>query len=144
MQVDEICQVSFSIGRTYIDEVLYDAVKMDACHILLGGPWQFDIDITHRGKNNVYIFKKNGCQIVLKPLTEKGPTKTIIADKKSFLVIDNEDFIKDVKQSDEVYTLVVSGKEDSASAKIPPEVHTLLQQFDAVMPDDLPSELPML
>ncbi|XP_020266279.1 uncharacterized protein LOC109841747 [Asparagus officinalis] len=144
VQVDEVCRVSFSIGRTYVDEALCDVVEMDACHMLLGRPWQFDVDATHRGKDNVYIFKKDGRRIVLKPLTEKGPVKTIVAEKKNFLVVDNEDFMKDVKQSDEIYALVVSGKEESATVETPHEVQTLLQQFDAVMPDDLPSELPML
>ncbi|XP_020258806.1 uncharacterized protein LOC109835232 [Asparagus officinalis] len=129
VQVDEVCRVSFSIGRTYVDEAMCDVVEMDACHI---------------GKDNVYIFKKDGRRIVLKPLTEKGPVKTIVAEKKNFLVVDNEDFMKDVKQSDEIYALVVSGKEESTTVETPHEVQTLLQQFDAVMPDDLPSELPML
>ncbi|XP_020272569.1 uncharacterized protein LOC109847748 [Asparagus officinalis] len=137
-------RVSFSIGRSYVDEALCDIVEMDACHMLIGRPWQFDVDATHKGKDNVYVFKKDGRQIVLKPLTEKGPNKTIVAKKKTFLAIDNKDFIKDVKQSDEVYALTVSGSEDSASTKIPPEVQTLLQQFDVVMPNELPFELPML
>ncbi|XP_020270704.1 uncharacterized protein LOC109845858 [Asparagus officinalis] len=144
VQVDEVCQVSFSIGRTYVDEALCDVVEMDACHMLLGIPWQFDVDATHRWKDNVYIFKKDGRRIVLKPLTEKGPVKTNVAEKKNFLVVDNEGFMKDVKQYDEIYALVVLGKEESATVEIPPEVQTLLQQFDAVMPDDLSSELPML
>ncbi|XP_020258805.1 uncharacterized protein LOC109835231 [Asparagus officinalis] len=97
VQVDEVCRVSFSIGRTYVDEAMCDVVEMDACHMLLGRPWQFDVDATHRGKDNVYIFKKDGRRIVLKPLTEKGPVKTIVAEKKNFLVVDNEDFMKDVK-----------------------------------------------
>ncbi|XP_020249959.1 uncharacterized protein LOC109827372 [Asparagus officinalis] len=144
VQVDEVCRVSFSIGRTYIDEALCDVVEMDACYILLGRPWQFDVDATHRGKDNVYIFKKDGRRVVLKPLTEKGPVNTNVAEKKTFLVVDNEDFMKEVKQSNKVYALVLSGKEDSTTAKIPPGVQTLLQQFETVMPNDLPSELPML
>ncbi|XP_020255750.1 uncharacterized protein LOC109832751 [Asparagus officinalis] len=144
VQVDEVCRVSFSIGRTYVDEALYDVVEMDACHMLLGRPWQFDVDAAHRRKDNVYIFKKDGRRIVLKPLTEKGPVNTNVAEKKTFLAVDNEDFMKEVKQSNEVYALVLSGKEDSTTAEIPPGVQTLLQQFDTVMPNDLPSELPML
>ncbi|XP_057543337.1 uncharacterized protein LOC130821563 [Amaranthus tricolor] len=35
------CMVSFSIG-SYHDSQLCDVVSMDACHILLGRPWQMD------------------------------------------------------------------------------------------------------
>ena len=81
---------------------------------------------------------------MLKPLTEKGSVNTNVAEKKTFLVVDNADFMKEVKQSNEIYALVLSRKEDSTTAEIPPGVQTLLQQFDTVMPNDLPSELPML
>ena len=46
-------EVSFSIG-SYLDTVCCDVVPMDACHLLLGRPWQFDKDATHRGKTNTY------------------------------------------------------------------------------------------
>jgi len=40
--------VPFSIGE-YLDEVLCDVLPMDACHLLLGRPWQFDRDVTYHG-----------------------------------------------------------------------------------------------
>ncbi|XP_058184843.1 uncharacterized protein LOC131302299 [Rhododendron vialii] len=43
--VSERCLVSFSIGSHYKDKVWCDVVRMDACHILLGRPWQFDRDV---------------------------------------------------------------------------------------------------
>ena len=36
--------IAFSIGK-YEDEVLCDVVPMQACHILLGCPWQYDIGL---------------------------------------------------------------------------------------------------
>ena len=33
---------------------------MDACHVLLGRPWQFDREVVHEGKRNVYSFEMNG------------------------------------------------------------------------------------
>ncbi|KAE8661446.1 hypothetical protein F3Y22_tig00113725pilonHSYRG00321 [Hibiscus syriacus] len=39
--VDRRCLVSFSIGKKYFDNAWCDVVSMDACHILLGRPWQF-------------------------------------------------------------------------------------------------------
>ncbi|KAE8730445.1 ABC transporter G family member 6 [Hibiscus syriacus] len=47
--VDRRCLVSFSIGRKYFDNAWCDVVSMDACHILLGRPWQFLDEIEHGG-----------------------------------------------------------------------------------------------
>ena len=40
--------IAFSIGK-YKDEVLCDVVPMEATHILLGRPWQFDKNTLHDG-----------------------------------------------------------------------------------------------
>ena len=42
-KVNEIWKISFSIGKHCQDEVVYDVVQMDDCHILLGPLWQFDV-----------------------------------------------------------------------------------------------------
>jgi len=46
--------VPFSI-KTYHDEVLCDAARMSASHLLLGRPWQFDKNVTTNG----WQFDKN-------------------------------------------------------------------------------------
>ena len=56
------------MGKSYVDEVVCDIVEMDACHLILGRPWQYDVDATHRCKDNVYVFFKNGRKIVLGPI----------------------------------------------------------------------------
>lgn len=48
-EVKEQCKVCFQIGP-YHDEVVSDVVEMDACHLLLGRPWQFDRDAVYHGK----------------------------------------------------------------------------------------------
>ena len=59
--------VSFPMGK-YCDEVLCDVVPMQACHILLGRPWQFDKKVTHDGYHNRYSFILNKRQVILIPL----------------------------------------------------------------------------
>nr|GEV61662.1 putative reverse transcriptase domain-containing protein [Tanacetum cinerariifolium] len=54
--VSKRVHVPFSIGTTYKDNVWCDMVAMDACHLLLGRPWEYDRDITHNGKTNTYSF----------------------------------------------------------------------------------------
>ncbi|CAA6661464.1 unnamed protein product [Spirodela intermedia] len=43
---------------------------MDACHMILGRPWQFDVDATHCGKENIHIFYRNGKKIFLAPMQD--------------------------------------------------------------------------
>ena len=42
IQVTERYKLPLSIGK-YKDEVYFDVVDMDACHLLLDRPWQFDV-----------------------------------------------------------------------------------------------------
>ena len=48
--------VTFSIGSKYKDRVWCDVVTMDACHLLLGRPWQYDSRVTHVSHANTYSF----------------------------------------------------------------------------------------
>ncbi|XP_031401155.1 uncharacterized protein LOC116211083 [Punica granatum] len=65
--VDKRCLVQFSIGRHYKDEVLCNVVPMDACHLLLGGPWLYDQRVIYDGFKNTYSFAKDGVEITLGP-----------------------------------------------------------------------------
>ena len=47
--------VPFRIDK-YEDEVLCDVVPMQAGHLLLGRPWQFDRRVQHDGFTNKYSF----------------------------------------------------------------------------------------
>lgn len=47
--------LSFSIGN-YKDSTTCDVISMDACHLLLGLPLQFERDVVHQGKKNMYNF----------------------------------------------------------------------------------------
>lgn len=62
--------VSFRIGR-YEDEVLCDVVPMQAGHLLLGRPWQFDRRVKHDGFTNKYSLVPNQRTVTLVPLTPK-------------------------------------------------------------------------
>jgi hypothetical protein len=54
--VSKRCLVSFSIGSRYKDKMWCDVVAMDACHLLLGRPWQYDRGAHHDGRKNTYSF----------------------------------------------------------------------------------------
>ena len=62
--------ITFSISK-YRDEVLCDVVPMQASHILLGRPWQYDRQVTHDGVTNRYHFSYKDQKVTLVPLTPR-------------------------------------------------------------------------
>ena len=62
--------INFSIGN-YKDEVLCDLVPMEATHILLGRPWEFDQKAFHDGHANKFSFNFQGKKITLLPLSPR-------------------------------------------------------------------------
>ncbi|GJV41637.1 putative nucleotidyltransferase, ribonuclease H [Tanacetum coccineum] len=110
--------VAFSVGTTYKDNVWCDVVPMDACHLLLGRPWEYDRNTTHNGRANTYSFLFDGVKITLMPNKPKElvnkPTGTL---------------------------LTLSPVKDS---KIPEAMIPLLEEFSDVFPDELPDGLPPL
>jgi hypothetical protein len=62
--------VAFRIGK-YEDEVVCDVVPMQAVHLLLGRPWQFDRRVKYDGFTNKYSFVLNQQPITLVPLSPK-------------------------------------------------------------------------
>uniref|UniRef100_A0A2N9I7R5 Reverse transcriptase n=1 Tax=Fagus sylvatica TaxID=28930 RepID=A0A2N9I7R5_FAGSY len=68
IRVNKQVLVAFRIGK-YEDEVMCDVVPMQAGHLLLGRPWQFDRQVKHDGFTNKYSFVLNQRLITLVPLT---------------------------------------------------------------------------
>ncbi|RDY11591.1 hypothetical protein CR513_03725, partial [Mucuna pruriens] len=58
----------FTLGG-YEDRVVYDMVPMEATHLLLRRPWQFDKKVIHDGVTNHFTFIHMGQRVVLKPLS---------------------------------------------------------------------------
>jgi len=59
--------INFSTGN-FKDEVLCDIVPMEANHILLGRPWQFDRKVIYDGHANTYVFSSLGKKFTILPL----------------------------------------------------------------------------
>lgn len=66
MTISKHCFVSFFIGAKYQDRVWCDVVTKDACHLLLGRPWQYDRGAIHNGKQNTNSFAFDKMKIVIK------------------------------------------------------------------------------
>jgi hypothetical protein len=70
VKVNEQVLISFSIGK-YKDEVLCDVVPMQAGHLLLGRPWQFDRKVTYDWFKNRHSFVKDDKTVTRVPLTPR-------------------------------------------------------------------------
>ncbi|GJX41755.1 putative nucleotidyltransferase, ribonuclease H [Tanacetum coccineum] len=73
LKVTEICKVPLAIGKHYNELVTCDVVDMEACHVLLVRPCQCDMDFTHQGKSNMYLFKWCGKTIAMLSLSIVSP-----------------------------------------------------------------------
>ena len=58
IKVTDLCHVLISIGEHYQHSVACDVVNMNKYHILLGRQLQHNVDATHKGKENIYVFTK--------------------------------------------------------------------------------------
>lgn len=138
-KVQEVCTVPFSIGKYYAEEVKCDVVDMDACHLLLGRPWQFYVNATHRGRDNNYYFEWKGRKIALLPLDPSvQPTSSL---PTAMLTISGAAFNQNLKKSQFALALLVK-EAPPTSVTTPPEVEALLSEFCDLAPMELPNHLP--
>ncbi|MFS7899882.1 putative nucleotidyltransferase, Ribonuclease H [Helianthus anomalus] len=138
VKVTHRCLVQFSIGTRYSDEVWCEVIPMDACHVLLGRPWQYDRQTKHDGLKNTYSFRKDGVNITLAPLdVRETTTEAFILTKSAFL-----DFTKHTKPP-LLYTLMIV-EQNSPTGDVPGEVQPLLDEFKEVFPDEIPAGLPLI
>nr|GEV36943.1 retrovirus-related Pol polyprotein from transposon TNT 1-94 [Tanacetum cinerariifolium] len=133
IKVTERCRVPLSIGKFYKDKVLCDVVDMNACHLLFGCPWKYDLDTTHDGKDNIYRFVKDGKKITLLLLGFKQNSKPRKVEKLFTISRVGIEFIDELKDSKEVHLLIVKdflsvGRDESMSKNPNQMVEELLQK----------------
>ncbi|XP_040994264.1 uncharacterized protein LOC121240799 [Juglans microcarpa x Juglans regia] len=143
-KVTSTCRIPFSIGKFYNDVVDCDVVEMDACHVLLGRPWQYDVDATYKGRDNTYTFWWHERKVVLLPTGERPHDATVHEKKASFLTVSEDQFLIDAKESGKILTLVVKGRAEEAVSESSPPVRQLLEEFSDIAPQELPAGLPPL
>ncbi|KAL5743976.1 hypothetical protein ACOSQ2_027092 [Xanthoceras sorbifolium] len=121
VRVNKQVLVSFSIGK-YKDEVVCDVVPMNAGHILLGRPWQFDRHVTHDGYTNRYSFVLHKRPITLVPLTPRQ-------------IYEDQVRLKDERD-------VKNESESSKEKEVEEKKKQTKQDFDEVFPEEMPIGLP--
>nr|GEV27616.1 reverse transcriptase domain-containing protein [Tanacetum cinerariifolium] len=134
--------VPFTIGK-YKDGVVCDIVEMDVCHILLGRPCEFDVNATHEGKDNTYSFQVNGVKQILVPLIKNSKPKVLEEKQNNLMIMSHRDFKDEIKEESVIYAVVARGMiQEGVSNKIPEKLLPLMEEFQSLIPDELPSALP--
>ena len=115
---------------------------MDACHILLGRSWRYDVDATYKGRDNTFVFWWFDKKIVLMPRSQSSENNSVTnKDKSLFTNIMGLDFFKQVKEPNFVVALVVKDQFE-ATIDIPTKVQEVLADFPYLYPNELLNELP--
>ncbi|CAL5399157.1 unnamed protein product [Camellia sinensis] len=141
IKVTKRCLVSFSIRQKYFDEAWCDIVPMDACHFLLGRPWQYDRQSLHDGKRNTYTVVKNDIRFTLLPMKEKVTSKDVSKSSPSATtLLASKEFVEESRDFGIVLVLVLIVHTGASKEKV--EVATLLEEYSDVFPQELPPDLP--
>lgn len=107
-KVSEICRVPLSIDKSYASEVVCDVVDMDASHVLLGRPWQFDVKLVYDGRENSCRFEWGGRRIIMLPRAESASKASTTNGKDSVFVVaqTKDEFLGDNDSTTELYAAV--------------------------------------
>ncbi|XP_031286963.1 uncharacterized protein LOC116145647 [Pistacia vera] len=147
IQVTKRCKVPFSIGQ-YRDEVYFDVVDIDACSLLFGRPWQFNVAAQHDGKQNTYKLEKDGVKFTFLPMKKSSKTKASKVKGLTFFTITHSGSELEVafKASRVMHALIVkqvlTAEEELKKEEYPEVIRPLLEEFSEVIPEDLPDGLP--
>jgi hypothetical protein len=142
VNVTKHCLVEFKIGG-YKDEILCDVIPMDVFHLLLGRPWQYDINVVHDGRKNTYTLEKNGRTHMLLSINDKE-VKTVM--RNIVLLMSAKEFLDELRKKEDTQFIVVRKLKIILTSMriddIPEEIQELLEEFVDIVMDELPCSFP--
>jgi len=77
--------------------------------MILGRPWQFDVDATYKGCDNVCVFMKGGQKVVLGSIREEFSAVKPKTKEKPVLLVNGNKFMEEAKELKEIFTVVIGG-----------------------------------
>ncbi|PKU68398.1 RNA-directed DNA polymerase [Dendrobium catenatum] len=135
LEVSRRCLVNFSIGK-FQDQAWCDVIPMDACHLLLGRPWQYDRKTVHDGASNTYSLMQAGEPIILLPLATSQDD--MATDQ---LVISRAECHLAIQETSHCYLVLLKEVGDDICFH-PLEVQPLIAEFQEIFVNELPAGLP--
>jgi hypothetical protein len=144
VNVTKQCLVEFKIGG-YKYKILCDVIPMDVCHLLLGRPWQYDINVIHDGRNNTYTLEKNGRTHMLLSIKDKEMKPEV---RNTVLLMSGKELLKELKKKEATQFIVVRKPRivltNTRVDDLPEEIQKLLEEFTDIVVDELPCLLPAI
>ncbi|KAL5568451.1 hypothetical protein UlMin_025026 [Ulmus minor] len=142
-KVTDTCKVPLSIGKVYAEEVVCDMIDMDTCHILLGRPWQFDRDVTYKGKANTCSFTWHGREVILLPNSSKVSKVKVPQSHQALLSISGPELQSELPEHSYLMALIVKDITQCLHIQaLPSMISDLLSEFKDIISDELPNALP--
>ncbi|XP_024010672.1 uncharacterized protein LOC112086127 [Eutrema salsugineum] len=143
LKVTEQVTVPFSVVK-YRDKVLCDVVPIQAGHLLLGRPWQFDKATLHNGRTNYYSFTHMDRKFNLAPLSpsEVHELQSKMAQEsksKSSLYITYGGLNHALSANGTMLLMLYKEclSAESTDMEIPPEVSSLLDRYKDMFPEEI-------
>jgi hypothetical protein len=142
VSVTKQCLVEFKMGE-YKDKILCDVIPMDACHLLLGRPWQYDRNVVHEGRMNTYTLEKDGRSHTLLPIKDKEVKPEV---SNIILLMSGKELITEMEKKEDPQFFVVRKPRIVLTStrvdELPDEIQELLEEFVDIIMDKLPHSLP--
>jgi Reverse transcriptase (RNA-dependent DNA polymerase) len=137
IQVNKRCHFQLTLGTHYTTTIYADVVPMDASHLILGRPWQYDNQAVYDGRKYTYTIRVGAQKVRINPLQEELKESTTV------FCVPQEDFEKELEGAEFCFALTAC---DSAKteAEIPELVQPLLAEFKHILSEELPNGLPPL
>jgi hypothetical protein len=105
--------------------------------MILGRSWQFDVDVTYKGRDNVYVFMRGGQKVVLGLIKEDFSVVEPKTKGKLILLVDIGKFIEETKGANEIFAVVVGEGIGTDPPNIPRALQPLLVEFQEIIPSEL-------
>ncbi|XP_020262738.1 uncharacterized protein LOC109838727 [Asparagus officinalis] len=113
---------------------------MDACHVLLGRPWQYDVDAKHGDKKNEYSFVWMNKKIIIPPIPP-SPKSPEDQNSKHISLYNKGKFIAESKELKQRFAFMVK-EELKMPMEVPEKMKSLLKEFEVLIPEELSEGLP--
>jgi hypothetical protein len=116
---------------------------MDVFHLLLGRPWQYDRNVIHDGRMNMYTLEKNGRTHMLLPIKDKEVKPE---GRNTVLLMSGKELLTEVKKKEDPQFFVVRKRRiiltNTRVDDFLGEIQELLEEFIDILVDELPHSLP--
>ncbi|XP_020701872.1 uncharacterized protein LOC110113573 [Dendrobium catenatum] len=118
---------------------------MDVFHVNLGRPWRFNVGVVYDCRSNVYSFEWKGRRLQLIPNAVED--KTEVAKGKAIMhIVSGTQFMGSKEDHSQALVVLLHERNNSLkpNSSIPTEIQSLLQYFNDIGMNALPSKLPPL